>query len=144
MIRWMKHKEKDEREISTSGYKIYFRYDERNNQPVQQFAEEPLDWSLLLNDVSCYDDDCVKLLVPNEVYIYNQFLIRYLYAINNIKVLVFDIIALPIENKQSLNKKIFSAANYDDYKLDVDNKEKEIPNVGKILSENLNGEKINV
>lgn len=97
-----------------------------------------------MNDANCYDDDAVKLLIQNEVYIYGEFLIRYLYAINNIKVLVFDIIALPIENKQPLNKKIFSATNYDDYKLDVDNKEKEIPNVGKILSENVNGEKINV
>lgn len=98
----------------------------------------------MLNDANYYDDDAVKLLIQNEVYIYGEFLVRYLYAINNIKVLVFDIIALPIENKQPLNKKIFSAANYDDYKLDVDNKEKEIPNVGKILSENVNGEKINV
>lgn len=144
MIRWMKQKTNTKTEARKSGYKIYIRYDERQQIPVQQIVADQIDWQMLLNNELYFDneDDLVKSLKFNNTYIYNDVLIRYVEIYPEIKILVFDIV---IVSHSQVEAK-FTPTSNDYQKFNINSKDESISkyNPTKLLNENIHQGEINV
>ena len=144
MIRWMKQKANTKAEARKSGYKIYIRYDERQQLPIQQIVSDHVDWQMLLNGELYFDneDDLVKSLVFQSIYIYNDGLIRYVELSPSIKILVFDIVVVPFSQVESK----FTPSNNAYEKFNINSKDENVSkyNPTKLLQENINKGEINV
>ena len=128
---------------SNYEYKIYLRYDEREQKQLQQIVNEPIDWLTLLNvSVLPFDNemDLVKYLKIDDLYILNNVLIKFVRRIDNIKVLVFDVASLHID---IVKEKKYNSSNSDNY-IDMTNNKQEVENVLLNLTKNINKGDINV
>ena len=138
----MKHKTQA-KPTSNYEYKIYLRYDEREQKQLQQIINEPIDWLTLLNiSVLPFDNeiDLIKCLKIKDLYILNNVLIRFIERIDNIKVLVFDVAALHMDVVKEKKYNISNAENY----IDMTNNNQEIENVLLNLTKNINKGDIDV
>ena len=144
MIRWLKQKKDTSTETRKGGYKIYIRYDERQQLPVQQIVSDHIDWQMLLNNDLYFqdEDELVKSLTFKSTYIYNDVLIRYESIYPEIKVLVFDIVVVSYAQIES--KFAPSSSAYE--KFNINSKDKNVSdyNPTKLLQENINQGEINV
>lgn len=92
-----------------------------------------------------FDDEKITMLLQQgSIYIFNDLLVRYVYPIPEIKVLVFDIIVIPTNNKEPA--KFVSMSNNDEYAININTngKQNEVPTAAEVLSKNLNKGEINV
>jgi hypothetical protein len=142
MIKFLKPKTQA-KPTSNYEYKIYLRYDEREQKQLQQILNEKIDWLTLLNvSVLPFDNeiDLIKCLKIKDLYILNNVLIRFIERIDNIKVLVFDVAALHMD---VVKEKKYNISNADNY-IDMTNNNQEIENVLLNLTKNINKGDIDV
>lgn len=144
MIRWMKQKKDIETATRPSEYQLYIRYDERTKQPVQRIVEKSIDFSELLNQDIFEDENITSILKQGSTYIFNDLLIRYVYPIQEIKVLIFDIVIIPTNRQEP--PKFGSISSNQDYAMNINtsSSKDEVPPAADILSKNLNQGEINV
>lgn len=99
---------------------------------------------MLLNGELYFDneDDLVKSLVFQSIYIYNDVLIRYVELYPSIKILVFDIVVVPFSQVESK----FTPSNNAYEKFNINSKDENVSkyNPTKLLQENINKGEINV
>ena len=142
MIKFLKTKTQA-KPTSNYEYKIYLRYDEREQKQLQQIINEKIDWLTLLNvNVLPFDNeiDLIKCLKVQDLYILNNVLIRFIQRIDNIKVLVFDVASLHMD---VVKEKKYNISNADNY-IDMTNNNQEIENVLLNLTKNINKGDIDV
>lgn len=137
MIKWMKRKEKNEWK---SEYQLYIRYDERTQTSIQQIITTTINWNELLNTKTLISDDekdLSDLLKYNHLYILGKNLIRFIEKRDDIKVLIFDIAMITIQQQEPL--KFHPYSKNDELVIDLDKSKKDEAelDIGKILSTNI-------
>ena len=137
MIKWMKRKEKNEWK---SEYQLYIRYDERTQNSIQQIVSATVNWNELLNTkmlITQNEKDLSNTLKYKQLYIYQNHLIRFIEKRDDIKVLIFDIAIITVNQQEPLPHKTYFSNNDLVIDLDKDKKDEQEIDIGKILSSNI-------
>lgn len=140
MIKFLKRKEKTKRENYLYEYKLYIRYDERTQTSIQQIITTTINWNELLNTQTLISDnekDLSDLLKYNHLYILGKNLIRFIEKRDDIKVLIFDIAMIAINQQEPL--KFHPSYKNEELVIDLDKTKKDEAelDIGKILSTNI-------
>ena len=117
-------------------YKIYLRYDEREQKQVQQVLQEPINWNNLFNNSNLPFDDELKLvsyLKMGQVYVLNNLLIRFIQVIENVKILVFDVAIVAVD---IVKEKKYSTSKFNGEVINLE-KEQEMINPLENLTKNI-------